>query len=188
MSQTYRASWQRWQKPPIPATWHVQKVSWCQVKGVGALGVAAMEFMFQRGCPGLDLWPQQHQQPTGVLATAEQHFLSLLYISQQTGQGWVQSQGTQSNSQPKLVIFHALLNKENWGKGILGDAVSVIGCRLAAHQSTCGSGECFCIIFTFSPTLFLHLSVSLKPRALVLLFLTSFLYYWHGQWPSSCST
>lgn len=100
-----------------------------------------------------------------------------------------QSQVGQSNSQPKLVIFPALLNKENWGKCILGVVVSVIGCRLAAHQSTCGVvSDCICIIFRFSPTPFLHLSVFLKPRALLLLFLISSLYYWLGKWASSCST
>lgn len=34
--------------------------------------------------------------------------------------------------------YNALLNKENWGKGILGEVVFVIGWRLLGHQSPCG--------------------------------------------------
>lgn len=30
MRQIYKASWQRWQTPSIPATWYTQKVGWCQ--------------------------------------------------------------------------------------------------------------------------------------------------------------
>lgn len=145
MRQKYRASWQRQQKAQswshqYQQNWNTQEVGWCQVRSVGALGLAGMVSTSLREARGVLCFGRVTKAVlttgpcVGCCRAVLSHFPTLPPAVSRLRMGTKLGRDTTWTVNPNWPRVYSMPYNalENWRKGILGEADIAIGQRLTA--------------------------------------------------------